>query len=467
MKLKYIIVKKRILSVILLVSFAFASCEKFVATDIAPTLVVVDDIYKTDGSATAAVLAMYSYSNTTALLGYSSYLGGLDADELQYTGSTATLLEFAASNVSSANSTSESYLWTYPYYIIGQANLAIDGLTKSTTITTALKNQLLGEAKFFRAFAFFHLVNYFGGVPLSLSATQIDNAYLPRATADAVWAQIIVDLKDAQALLPTAYAGTIAQKARVNKWAATAFLARVYLYNKDYINAEAQATQVISSGTYSLDALSNVFINTSNETILQFNTIYGYSTFGPNYRTTSSAANVQPPVLVLYPTFTKSFEAGDNRKTNWVDSTTFNAIKYYRINKYKLLTGVATNPGNEFNVVLRLAEQYLIRAEARAQQLNISGAQADLNMVRNRAGLANTTAATQGPLLTAIAAERKVELFGELGHRWFDLKRTGQADAVIGALKPTTWKSTAVLLPIPYNQIILNKNLTQNPGYSN
>jgi len=460
MKLKNIVVKKYALVLIALLSAALSACQKYVDTPIAPTLISADNVYKTDATATSAVLALYSYTYTPNFLGYSSYLGGLDADELQYTSTTSGIMEFGASNVSVTNNTSESYLWTYAYNIIGEANLAINGLTNSTTVTPALKNQLLGEAKFFRAFVYFNMVNYFGGVPLSLSAAQLDNSFLPRSPVDAVWAQVVTDLKDAQSLLPAAYAGISAQKGRVNKWAATALLARVYLYKKDYVNAEAMATQVIGSGIYSLDAVNNVFVNTSTETILQFATYNGYSTFGPNYRTNTTSTT--PPAYVLYPTFTKSFENGDKRMASWVDSTTLNNVKYYRINKYKLVTATA---GNEFNVVLRLAEQYLIRAEARAQQGNISGSQADLNAVRVRAGLANTAAADQSDLLAAVANERKVELFGEFGHRWFDLKRTGQADAVIGALKPTTWKPTAVLLPIPYNQILLNSKLTQNPGY--
>jgi hypothetical protein len=314
------LIKRYTLGLVLLASFIFSSCSKFVATDTAPSLVSIGEVYKTDATATAAVSAMYSYSNNITLLGNISYLDGIYADELQYTGTSTNLLEFAGSNISSTNSSSESNFWTYSYYMIGQANLAIDGLTNSTTLTPSLKSQLLGEAKFFRAFAFFYLAHHFGGVPLSLSATQIDNAFLPRSAADEIWAQVISDLKDAEALLPTAYAGTSGQRGRVNKWAAAALLARTYLYNKDYVNAEAQATLVISSGTYSLDALSNVFINTSKETILQFATYYGYSTFGPNYRTTTSATTVAPPIYVLYPTFTNSFEPGDTRKTSWVDS---------------------------------------------------------------------------------------------------------------------------------------------------
>ncbi|QJD96233.1 RagB/SusD family nutrient uptake outer membrane protein [Mucilaginibacter robiniae] len=447
----------------LLFTFSVTSCKKYVDIDVAPNLLEKDQAFTSDASATSALLSIYSYYPTTYCLQYFTYLGGLEADDLQYPGTTAELQQFAQSAVLTTNSTNESYLWTYPYQVIRETNLAIDGISKSTGMSAAVKSQLTAEAKFIRAFMFFNLVNYMGGVPLILDPTELNNAAVPRSTADAVYAQIITDLKDAQSALPATYAGTASLKARVNKWAATALLARVYLYRKDYANAEAQATQVISSGTYSLPALSNVFINTSSETILQFSTYYGYSTVGASYRTSTSTMTIAPPTYTLHNSVMKSFESGDGRKIAWVDSTIYNGVKYYRIYKYKLPTSTVTG-GNEYNVVLRLAEQYLIRAEARAQQGNISGAQSDLNLVRARAGLTGTTATTQAALLTAIAAERKVELFGESAHRWFDLKRTGQADAVLGPLK-SSWKSTAVLMPVPYNQILLNTSLTQNPGY--
>ena len=115
--------------------------------------------------------------------------------------------------------------------------------------------------------------------------------------------------------------------------------------------------------------------------------------------------------------------------------------------------------------MLRLAEQYLIDAEARAQQGDISGAATKLNAVRNRAGLGNTTAITQTDMLAAIAHERQVELFTEWGHRWFDLKRTGTINATLGVEK-SSWTSDAALLPIPLLEIEADPNLTQNQGYN-
>jgi hypothetical protein len=117
--------------------------------------------------------------------------------------------------------------------------------------------------------------------------------------------------------------------------------------------------------------------------------------------------------------------------------------------------------------VFRLAEQHLIRAEARAKLGNLNGtnsAESDINILRDRAGLGPTTAQTKDELLAAVGQERRVELFAEWGHRWFDLKRTGKADEVLDVVKPG-WQRDDALYPIPYTERQLNPNLTQNKSY--
>jgi hypothetical protein len=158
-----------------------------------------------------------------------------------------------------------------------------------------------------------------------------------------------------------------------------------------------------------------------------------------------------------------AFESGDRRFTSWVGVDNYQGTTYYYLSKYKNSTTNTTATG-EYCTYMRLAEQYLIRAEAMAQQNNLSGAIADINVIRNRAGLPNTKAATQADILLAVEQERRIELFAEYGHRWNDLRRTGRADAVLGASK-TGWTKDAALYPIPKTEIINNKNLTQNPGY--
>jgi hypothetical protein len=122
----------------------------------------------------------------------------------------------------------------------------------------------------------------------------------------------------------------------------------------------------------------------------------------------------------------------------------------------------------EYSTVMRLPEQYLIRAEARAMQGRLSGAIKDLDVVRSRAGLellADMEPDMDGEgLLEEIMDQRKKELFAEWGHRWLDLKRSGRATEVLGPIKPL-WQDTDILFPIPEEERGKNPNLSQNNGY--
>ncbi|CAH0318877.1 SusD-like protein BACOVA_02651 [Pedobacter sp. Bi27] len=438
-----------------------SSCKKFVELGAPPTQILFEDAFRTDASAQSTVLGLYSNNVTTSSIGNFSFFSGISADDLQYNGVDAALQEFANNAITTTNITA-SNIWANTYGLIKNTNNVISGISASNTLTPSIKNQLLGEAKFMRAYAYFYLVNLYGDIPLPLKDdySAFENATLPRIPAAQVYAQIIKDLTEAQGLLPVEYVANNL-RIRVNKYAATALLARVYLYQKDYVNAEAQATQIIGANIYGMPGPNASFLNNSSEVIWQLATLTGFSTFGANYVTTTATSI---PVFSLADVSYQGFEsAADLRRSTWITPKIVSGKTYYGISKYKLTSG----NGTEYNIVLRLAEQYLIRAEARAQQNNLSGAKTDIDMVRTRAGLDGVSATLdQGQMLTAIEQERKVEFFGEWGHRWLDLKRTGRANVVINALKPT-WKSTSVLFPIPQAQILANPSLTQNPGYQN
>jgi len=153
---------------------------------------------------------------------------------------------------------------------------------------------------------------------------------------------------------------------------------------------------------------------------------------------------------------------GDKRRMVWTDSIITAGQTFYFPRKYKIKTGT---PVLEYTMVLRLAEQYLVRSEARAQLNKLAAALSDLNLVRNRAGLPNSNATDKASLLNAILQERFTEYFAEWGHRWLDLKRTGSADSVLNTLKAPNWQSTDGLYPIPQTEIQNDPQLTQNPGY--
>jgi hypothetical protein len=204
-----------------------------------------------------------------------------------------------------------------------------------------------------------------------------------------------------------------------------------------------------------LQPVSQLYLNTIDANYLIVNASYTLST-----------------QLPLNNNLVNAFETGDARLTNWVGTfttTTAPVTTYYYANKYKVASLSSTIAVTEYPIVMRFAEQYLIRAEARAQQNNLSGAVADINIVRARASLANTTAASQSDILDAVAHERQVELFSEWGHRWFDLKRTNKLDAVMSVVTPQkggTWSSFEQLMPIPPDDIRAGANLKQNPGYN-
>ncbi|HEY0176151.1 MAG TPA: RagB/SusD family nutrient uptake outer membrane protein, partial [Pedobacter sp.] len=331
-------------------------------------------------------------------------------------------------------------------------------------ISVRLQNQAIAEARFMRAFCYFYLINLYGDVPLVLSTNVNQNSTLGRTPAADVYTQIVADLKFAQSTLPGDYSISPGTRTRANKWIAAAMLAKVDLYMGNWAGAEAQATAVISNTSlFSLQTdLSKVFTPSNTEAIWQlYNDPTGYTLYA--YTVLPNPVS-KIPTYILTPSLTSAFEGGDARKTNWTSTVLYNGTLYTYPAKYK---NVTTGANAEYYTLFRLAELYLIRAEARAQQNNITGAQTDVSIIRNRAGLGNTTAADKTTLLLAIEQERRIELNCEGGNRWLDLKRTGRVNTVIGALKPTFWNPNAALYPIPSAQITANANLRQNPGYTN
>ncbi|HSU26795.1 MAG TPA: RagB/SusD family nutrient uptake outer membrane protein [Chitinophagaceae bacterium] len=438
-----------------------SSCKKLVEVPFPGDKLSKVTVFESDAVATSAMIGLYTQmikTNTQfASIGMTLLLG-LSADEIVNTTSSIIYDEFTSNQLSTGNSMLRSCFWISTYNIIFQANNLIEGLEGSASISSSVRNQLLGESKFIRAFCYFCLVNLFGDVPLVTITDYTVTASLPRATVDLVYGQVISDLKESQNLLGAAY--ITAGKVRPNKWAATALLARVYLYKRDWILAEQEATSVINSAVYSLVSdLNTVFLANSNEAIWQLVPVS--TTFNTWEGNIFIPATGTVPTYILSSLQLNAFFVNDARKTSWTKNTTVAGNQYYYPNKYKVRTATTVT---EYYTVLRYAEMYLVRVEARTNQNNISGAQSDLNKIRTRAGLPNTAANDQAGLLSAIERERQVELFCEFGHRWLDLKRTGRADAVLSALKPN-WQATDALYPIPEIEIRLNPFLLQNPGY--
>jgi hypothetical protein len=455
--------RKPIIAALLLftVLLSFNSCKKFIEIPGPQDAIVHTQVFNSDQSAVSAMVGIYSEMMQTEQVfsGYTTIDAGLYADELT-TGSNANLFykdQLLSSTIDIAS------FWAQCYNYIYGANAVLEGVASSSAITLATKNQLTGEAKFVRAFSYFYLVNLYGDVPLVMSTDYKTSSTIGRTPALTVYQQIIADLISAQALLSSDYSYSNGEKVRPNKWAATALLARVYLYNKDWANALKQSDAIISANIYTpLPALDNAFLANNTEAIWQLMPV------NPSYNTYEGL--LIPPSLTTLPGYQlsnsliQSFETGDNRLSSWVGTSVVAGKNYYFPYKYKVRTG---STPSEYYTVLRLSEQYLIRAEAAANGAGngINAALIDLNVIRNRAGLADYGGLTdQSSVLAAIAHERQVELFVEWGHRFFDLKRTGKINSVLGVAK-MNWQPNAAFWPIPITQINANNSLTQNPGY--
>ncbi len=441
--------------------FLNLNCKKFVAIDPPAKELSTKLIFEEDATATSAVLGLY-----LKLWNFGYYVAsatGLSSDELKSLSTwDQNQIQFYENRIHPNNSYTNR-LWDNLYSTINQANSILEGLEKSILLTTQLKHQLEGETRFMRAACFFYLVNFFDEVPIITTTDFRVSGIEPRGKVENVYALIIEDLVKAQNLLEDNY--VTAGRVRINKSSAIALLARAYLYRKDWQKAETESSKVINNtALYTLNSdLNAVFLANSSETILQFfpstngsiNATEG-AYFIPIFGTFTLSGTLLSDELV------NSFEPGDNRKDNWVKSFTDGGQTFYHAFKYKIFVNTTKT---EYSTTLRLGEQYLIRSEARAQLNNISGSQADLNVIRARAGLSNTGANDKSTLLQAIENERRVELFTEWGHRWFDLKRYSKADAVLSSIKAPNWQPTDTLYPIPERELIINPNMTQNAGY--
>lgn len=474
-------------------------CKEFVEIPTPNSQLVTSSVFTNDASATAALTNIYTQmvANNQESPNIAIQNGILSDELTSYANEVGPPPLSLYRNAMSASANVVFGQWENAYKYIYQANAILIALQQYDGVTKEVKNQLTGEAYFIRAFWHFYLTNTYGDVPVALTTDYSVTNRLSKTPRVEVLQQIINDLIAAGNLLSSNYVdasskNTTTERVRPNKAVATALLARAYLYHGDYANnntvsytaAIAASSTVIGNSTYRLcDDLSgpnSVFLKNSTEAIWQFftplpsnqNTFDGNDFIllgAPNNYGSYQGNSISPQLM-------SAFEANDKRKTNWIGSITAGGITYNYPWKYKVQSG---NAISEYTMVLRLAEQYLIRAEAKAE-LNDPTAKDDLNAVRLRAGVGEYIGALdKASMLAAILHERQVELFTEWGHRWYDLNRAlntrnpVNVNTIMGApggvtaSKGGTWgtKGYQQLYPIPINDIKINNNIKQNPGY--
>lgn len=342
--------------------------------------------------------------------------------------------------------------WNSAYNVIFRANQILEHID-DVEGTSSQKNQIKGEALAIRALAHFDLVRFYSrqysygnpqtdpGIPIVLETGLVDP---PRNHVAAVYDQIITDLNDALSIL-----GDVGVH-HFSPNAVAALLARVYLYMGDWEQAEQWSKAIINSSQFELaNSFEDLFYQPfSSEVILNLDFSVDnclYNAFcSDDIRVTTDLVD--------------SYEVADQRR---------------RVNAFQVLIG-SPYYQNKFCCgglkFLRLAEMYLIRAEARFRLDDTDGALADLNTLRLKRGATEWDELPNGIL--DILAERQRELAFE-GHTVFDYWRTGtdmvrlQCNTGVELESPCMIEASSYLAthPIPQSEMDANQNMVQNEGY--
>lgn len=451
--------KITILKCSVIVFIAITACSNLLEVESPRNHLTTDKVFSDSLSAVSALSNIYYTLANNLNNTYNKYIS-LYCDEYRY---TALNDDFYSGRISVDNSVN-SNIWGQFYEIIYSCNDILERTSENDHLSKRTKTMLINEAKFIRAFCYYHLYTLYENIPIILQTNVDENRLAIQEDSTRVFDQIIADLTDAKNGLSADYPG--GDRARANKWSASALLAQVFLYQQRWQDALDETDAVINSAMYTpLGDVNNVFLADNGETILQLWRTNGIISDATTLIPSSSTI---VPQYIVTDSLYSAFESGDLRRSNWLgeNQVTLNGVTQSYWFPYKYKNRSASNNTPEYLVVLRASEQYLIRAEAQAHLGDIKAATADLNIIRKRSGLLGLRdQMNKQTCLQAIFRERRVELFGEWAKRFIDLKRTGRLNAVIGRYKETWVSGESERLPIPMLELTYNINLIQNEGY--
>lgn len=450
-------------------------------------------IYNNDAGAKSFVTAIYSKSLDWNMSSFSwnglTSITSDDADKGSDPGDSGTDKDKCDALTLDATSLSVQDVFEANYQGISRANIALLYLPKLDKADAALKTRLTAEAKFLRALMYFNLVRCFGGVPIvdhvpvPSSTTDTDMTLTRKSKAD-VYTFIQTDLLSAIDGLPEKSAYAISDLGRASKGAARALLAKVYLYQGNWQGVKDQCTLI--TGYNLVPNYATIWREAGEDNVESIFEIRGYggnpSQGIEGYMVTQGARGTSgwgwgfnTPTSNL----ANSYEVGDARKdativfageTMWDGRIVSPLVANPMYNEKAYVSNTAEAFNGDWETtknirVLRYAEVLLMQAEA-ANESGSGDVTGPLNKVRNRAGLANTTATGQAGLRTTIRTERRHELAFE-HDRWFDLVRTGQAQSAMAANGKTFVVGKNELFPLPQKFITQAAGKsTQNPGYN-
>ena len=372
-----------------------------------------------------------------------------------FSGQAIVVPQFKAAGTSGWDPTGGGGFSDY-YNGINQANTVIKYLP-TITGDEAKKNNLLAQAYFLRALAYFDLARTYGGVQIVLDPSESpDNGKgIRKSSYVDVLKQVKADLTQAEGLFDE----SLTTKAKASRWAVYALKARVCLYLKEWDAAADYAGRVIDSGLFSLTPEVSGYFETPLSSESVFELVFSSADrlpFFTYYLPSDKGGRLD---YIPEPEFVNELldpEKGGKRSQ----------LIYDKGDGVYVIAEYAKQDGSSSIQVLRLAEQYLIRAEARLHKAapDTEGACADLNVIRRRAGLEDIVSDDPAGLLRQVETERRYELAFD-AHRFNDIVRTGRAAEVFGAYDSVFTNSNYWVLPFPNNAVLADEDLEQNPGY--
>lgn len=439
-----------------------ASCDKMIETDMPNNQIGTEQVFEDAQTAYSALSGLYNNLRSNSLVsGNSAGMGALlgsYADDLDCYYTALNGHNDISTNQQLPTNTVIETVWKNAYLQIYAANAIIMGAQNSTLLSDTDRQQIMGEAIVIRSMIYLDLQRIFDNIPYTATIDYEHNRQLSKLGGAQIIALLETDLLSAVSMLGDTYRDP--QRIYPNRQVAELLLVHVFMLQNKYAEAEQAALSIINSPLYQFETdINEVFHNSGAHIMWQIPPQYsGDATQEASFYYFEDGP---PSAYALTDGLVSTFAPNDLRRTLWISEVTAGGQLWYRPNKYKNLSG---NNTNEYSIVFRLEEVYLLLAEAMAMQDKLSEALPYLNATRIRAGLAEVVPTTRETLVQEILAEKRREFFAEQGIRFTDLKRTGNLSALEN-VKPY-WSAYKSTWPLPQSELLLNTNLApQNEGY--
>lgn len=456
--------KARIISLtFLLLVFLATSCEKLVEIDDPTNQIGTVQVFEDLQTANSALAGLYSGIFTSSLIsggsdGVGAVLGTYTDDlDCYYTNNNSGALELYRNQQIPTNPMIEK-VWNSSYQQIYAANSLITGVDNSHSLAQEDKDRIKGEALLIRSILYFYLQQIYDEIPYTTTTDYLVNSHLSKLSKEALLQKLEADLNTAVSLLQDTYQNT--ERIYPNKKVAELMLAKIYLLEQKWGLAEQLAGSIIQNSLYQFQQdITKVFNKEGKHILWQLKPLnFGDATKEASLYYFSGSA---PNTYALSMDLVNMFGASDLRRQAWITPVTVSQNTWYRASKYKNLSGNS----DEYSVVFRLEEVYLVMAEALAQQNKVTDALPYINAIKQRAGIPILNIGiTKENFLQELLSETRREFFAEMGQRFLSLKRLNKLGSLSGT-KPN-WKSFHSAWPLPQKELLLNSNLNpQNSGY--